>query len=233
MPITLTKAMKKKALAEFTEMLKDAEVLDGCIEYSKSFEYDDSSVTIWYTQEAYRKIVALITEFDSEVGWHGTVSRINDDEFLIEDIFVYPQSVTGCTVNTDQMEYTNWLHGLDDDTFNKTRMHGHSHCNMGVSPSGVDDKHRQQLVDQLNGDMFYIFTIWNKSLNTHTLLYDMKRNRLYDNDEIFIKVREDEGMDDFMLDAQTKVRKSSYNSNKSVKKTSHIAQLALETDAGG
>ena len=40
-------------------------------------------------------------------------------------IFSYtPQEVTVSTVNTDQAAYTEWLYGLDDDTFNKIRMQG-------------------------------------------------------------------------------------------------------------
>ena len=228
-PITITKEMKKKALADFTEMLKDAELLDGSLEYYSDFDYEEGSAIVWHTQEAYRKIITLITEFESEVGWHSTASRINDDEFLIEDILVYPQSVTGSTVNTDQMEYTNWLHGLDDDTFNKLRGHGHSHCNMGVFPSGVDDKHRQQIVNQLKGDMFYIFTIWNKSLDTYTLVYDMKRNRFYDNDEIEIKVLGDENMEKFLVDAKAKVSKSTYSKSNKRVLSYRANQLSLVT----
>ena len=158
-PIVLTEEIKQQARDDFAAMLDGIKMSDGKLNYSMTYKYDNSSAVVWLAPEAYKKIVALVTEFTDEVGWHGSVSRTGDNEFVIEDIFVYPQEVTGSTVNTDQFKYTEWLYGLDDETFNKIRMQGHSHVNMGVSPSGVDDKHRQQILNQLEPDMFYIFMI--------------------------------------------------------------------------
>ena len=238
MPIRLTDEMKQIAIADFTEMLNEAEISDGFIEYSWCYENEDANeetnVTVWLTQEAYRKIIALVQEFDCEVGWHGTASRISEFEYLIEDVFVYPQSVTSASVNTDQAEYTNWLHGLDDDTFNNLRMHGHSHCNLGVAPSGVDDKHRQGIVDQLRGEMFYIFIIWNKSLNTHAMVYDIPKNALYTTDEVEIKVQGAACLDAaFIPDAKEKVRRKTYSSSMSTVNAAFEEQLTLGYDEGG
>jgi hypothetical protein len=191
---------------------------------------------VWLTQEAYRKIVALVTGFSDEVGWHGTVSRVGDincageNEFIIEDIFVYPQEVTDSTVNTDQMAYTDWLYKLDDKTFNKIRMQGHSHCNMGVSPSGVDNKHRQKILDQLEKDMFYIFMIWNKSLSVHTLIYDMAQNILYEDEDVDVKLIGDDDMDEFLADAKAKVQKPGYKKSKTGAKKQSGLQLEIDDD---
>jgi hypothetical protein len=212
-PIVLTEEIKKKALADFSSILDGMKMSDGKISYSTSFSYKDANAIVWLTQEAYRKIVALVMGFSDEVGWHGTVSRVGDincageNEFIIEDIFVYPQEVTGSTVNTDQTAYTQWLYALDNATFNKIRMQGQSHVNMGVTPSGVDDKHRQQILDQLEKDMFYVFMIWNKSLSVHTLIYDMQRNVLYEDRDVTVKLVGDEAMDTFLADAKEKVQK--------------------------
>ena len=175
--------------------------------------FENNSVTLWLTTIAYRKTLALVTSFSDEVGWHGTVTRIKDDEFIIEDIFVYPQEVTGSTATTDQNAYSDWLYSLDDDTFNKLRMQGHSHVNMGVNPSGVDDKHRQQILEQLEADMFYVFMVWNKSLSVHTLVYDMAANILCENDDVEIKLLGDEDMGEFLADAMEKVQKSGTKKN--------------------
>ena len=215
-PIVLTEEIKLKAIEDFSTILDGTKMSDGKLSYNKSFSYEAGNATVWLTPEAYRKTIALVTEFSDEVGWHGTVSRVGDannagsNEFIIEDVFVYPQEVTGSTVNTDQEAYTKWLYGLDDGTFNKIRMHGHSHCNMGVSPSGVDDKHRQQILDQLEPDMFYIFMIWNKSLSVHSLIYDMARNVMYEDEDIGVKLLAGDGMDEFLADAKKKVQKLSY-----------------------
>jgi hypothetical protein len=223
--------MKQKARKDFDAMLDGMKMSDGKLNYSKRYEYENSGAVVWFAPEAYKKILALVTEFSDEVGWHGTVHRIGDDEFMIEDIFVYPQEVTGSTVNTDQFEYTEWLYELDDDTFNKIRMQGHSHVNMGVSPSGVDDKHRQQILEQLEKGMFYIFMIWNKSLTVHTLVYDMARNVLYEDRDVEVKLLGGEGMDEFLADAREKVQKKTYAkkpvSESKKQKESHLAQLGL------
>ena len=228
-PIVLTEEIKQKAREDFAAILDNVKMSDGKFTYNKSFKYDDSDAVVWLTPEAYRKTVALVTEFKDEVGWHGVVSRSGDNEFIIEDIFVYPQEVTGSTVNTDQEAYTKWLYELDDDTFNKIRMQGHSHVNMGVSPSSVDDKHRQQILEQLESSMYYIFMIWNKSLSVHTLIYDMSRNVLYEDDDIDIQILGDEDMDDFLADAREKVQKSG-SRKKSKEKAHDWEQVEFDRD---
>jgi len=232
-PIVLTEEIKQKAVNDFSAMLDTVKMSDGKLRYSQSWEYKDCSAIVWLTQEAYRKIVALVMNFASEVAWHGTVTRVGNNEFVIEDIFVYPQEVTGSTVNTDQKAYSEWLYSLDDNTFNQIRMQGHSHVNMGVSPSSVDDKHRQQILDQLEPDMFYVFMIWNKSLTVHTLIYDMARNILYEDNDVSVKLIDDEDMVDFLADANKKVQKPTVRTtptnkkNKGGSKKQKIAQIGL------
>jgi len=201
--------MKQKAQDEFAELLADMKMSDGKISYSKAFKYEKATAILWLTPEAYSKTVMLVTGFSDEVAWHGTVARSGKSEFIIEDIFVYPQEVTGSTVNTDQEAYTEWLYEFDDATFNAIRMQGHSHVNMGVSPSGVDNGHREQILDQLDANMFYIFMIWNKRLETHTLIYDMENNILYEDDDITVKIAGDESLEAFLADAEKKVQKKS------------------------
>jgi len=203
----MTGKMKQQAQDEFAAMLADMKLSDGKISYSKAFKYKDASAVLWLTQLAYSKTVALVTAFEDEVAWHGMAARHAKGEFIIEDIFVYPQEVTGSTVNTDQEGYTQWLYAFDDETFSKIRMQGHSHVNMSVSPSGVDSGHRAQILDQLDEDMFYIFMVWNKRLETHTLIYDMANNVLYEDGDITVKIIGDDSLDGFLADAQEKVQK--------------------------
>jgi len=208
-PIRITDQMKKDAQAEFAALLENLKMSDGAIRYTKAFENKDDACVLWLTPLAYSKTIALVTEFSDEVAWHGLAVRKAKNEFVIEDIFVYPQEVTGSTVNTDQGRYTKWLYEFDDDSFNKIRMQGHSHCNMGVSPSGVDNGHREKILEQLDADMFYIFMVWNKSLKTHTMIYDMENNILYDDKDVSVKIIGDDSLDSFLADAQKKVQKKS------------------------
>lgn len=228
-PIVLTEDIKQKARDDFSAMLDC--IRDGKITYSENFCYKECNVIVWFTSEAYSKTLALLTEFSDEAGWHGTVSRLNDNEFVIEDIFVYPQEVTGSTVNTDQKAYTEWLYGLDDEVFTKLRLQGHSHVNMGVSPSGVDENHRKRILEQLDQDMFYIYMIWNKSLSVNTVIYDMENNILYENKDIEVKLLCGEGIDKFLADAKEKVKKKVASVKKAaVKKTEYVRDEKYDDD---
>jgi len=229
----MTEEMKQEALADFSASLNGTKMLDGKFSYNKSFNYKDGNVTVWLTMEAYHKTITLVTEFSNEVGWHGTVERVGDNEFIIQDIFVYPQEVTASTVNTNQESYSQWLYELDDSTFNNIRMQGHSHNNMSVSPSGVDDSHRQQILGQLDPDMHYIFMIWNKSLAVHTLVYDMQRNILYEDKDVEVKLLGGEGMDAFLADAKKKVQKINFKKVKRGTKDRNTERLELEGDFEG
>jgi hypothetical protein len=206
-PIRITDSLKKEAQAEFKALLDDLKMSDGEISYSKSFKYKDASAILWMSPAAYAKTLSLVNAFSDEVAWHGTVTRKSANEFIIEDIYVYPQEVTGATVSTDQEGYTKWLYEFNDDTFNQIRMQGHSHVNMGVSPSTVDSGHREKIRVQLDGDMFYVFMIWNKRLDTHTLIYDMANNILYEDKDVTVKLLGDDNIDAFLADAKKKVQK--------------------------
>jgi hypothetical protein len=229
----MTDDMKQKALSEFSETLNNLKMSDGKLNYKCSFDYEKCKATVLLTPEAYRKTVALLSGFSDEVAWHGSVSRSGEHEFTIEDIFVYPQEVTSGTVTTDQEAYTKWLYGLPDEVFNAVRMQGHSHVNMGVNPSGVDDNHRKQILEQLEGDMFYIFMIWNKSLSIHTLIYDMANNILYEDKDVEVKQLIEDDMNEFLTDAKEKVQKRVAANRKPVKtskKSKKQEQFELDAD---
>ena len=210
-PIIFTEEMKQRAKEDFAEMLDSVKMTEGKFSYNKSYSYENSNAIIWVTAEAYKKILALVMDFTDEVGWHGSVSRLNYCEFVIEDIFVYPQEVTGSTVTTDREKYQKWLYELDDNLFSKIRMQGHSHVNMGVNPSGTDENHREKILGQLEENMFYIFMIFNKSLNVHTIIYDMENNILYEDDDVELRFMGEENTDEFLSDAKEKVQKKTHN----------------------
>lgn len=162
---------------------------------------------------AYAKMITLVSMFDSEVGWHGVCHRTNPDksEFLISDILVYPQDVTGTTVNTDQAKYETWLYGHDDEVFNNIRFHGHSHVNMDTKPSGVDIEHQNKLLNMLGDDDFYVFVIWNKKMQYTVRIFDMKLNILYETADVTLKVEDDDsGIFQIMKAAKDAVTEKSF-----------------------
>lgn len=216
-PIKLTPDIFADAKKEFEEQLKsiNAKMFDGKISFSKTYKWKgEDKATVVFTAEAYLKMFRLIQEFSDEVAWHGIAYRDlkNDSVFHITDILVYPQEVTGATVTTDQVEYQNWLMSLNDDVFDNLRMQGHSHVNMGTTPSGVDTAHQEAILNQLEDSMFYIFMIWNKSLNHNIKIFDLKNNTLYEDGDVVVKIAsEKEDFDEFVKEAKDLVEKKSYS----------------------
>lgn len=216
-PIRLTEELKNSAIAEFVESVSKMKMADGRINYNKSFTYkDDEKATIYFTPVAYAKMLGLLMSFSSEVAWHGVGERLESAsgaEFLITDILVYPQTVSGTTVEMDTEEYAKWLmDNIDDDRFNHIIMQGHSHVNMGCTPSGVDSNHQEQILEQLTDDMFYIFMIWNKRLENNTKIYDLANNTLYENKDITYGIYSNEvDLEQFTTEAKAMVKSKTYS----------------------
>jgi hypothetical protein len=182
---------------------------------------DDRKATITFSAQAYMKIFALVHTYSTEVEWHGVVERTAADAFYIKDILIFPHKVTGAMVISDQTEYEKWLDTLDNDTFNALRFHGHSHVNMGVTPSGVDMTYRHNILNNFGtpsatSDLFYIFLIFNKKGDISGEIYDLQNNALYskstNTDEINIVVEDCDWLTDFLDEAKRVVTESySYN----------------------
>lgn len=202
--------MNKEALiAEFAEYLNTARTQTGKIEFKKELAKPDKSTpkaTLEYTKLAMDKIQALVAGFTGEVGWHGTVTR-NENHFTITDILVYPQEVTGATVNTDQVEYTQWMMSIpDDETYNSLRYQGHSHVNFGITPSSVDLDMYERILENLGAEDFYIFGIYNKRKDCFLAIYDFKNNLIYEKSDIKIISPDDT----FLEEAKKVVKEKKY-----------------------
>lgn len=188
----------------------------GDIDIKRSFKSDDRIAMLYFTPIAWIKMTALVSRFETEVQWHGEVRRISENEFEIYDVLVPPHEVSGATVTSEYKPYIEWMDGLDDDTFNAVRFHGHSHVNMTVSPSSVDNKYRLDLVTQLpkptgDDDVFYIFLIINKKHEWSAEIYDLTNNALYGTDDIYMECYlEDTDVDSFIAEAKKVAVSRSY-----------------------
>lgn len=177
---------------------------------------DDRKATIEFSDKAWIKIFALVHTYSTEVEWHGVVERKSHNTFYVKDILIFPHVVTGSTVTSDQKEYEAWLDTLDNDSFNALRFHGHSHVNMGVSPSGVDMEYRRKMLNSFgtptkSTDYFYIFLIFNKRGEISGEIYDLQNNALYSTDEITIV--HEEWLSSFLNEAKRVVKEHSYSPN--------------------
>ncbi len=195
---------------DFKKTLGSLKMSDGKINFSRSFNQVERIAELRFTETAWLKMQALVREYDKEVAWHGIAKRGADpdkDEYIISDIVVYPQEVSGAAVNTDQEEYQNWLMHLDDEVFNNLRMQGHSHVNMSVTPSAVDTTLYESLLAQLDDTMFYIFLIWNKRGDKTIKIYDLAKNILFETSDVKVSVIDDgTGVEALLRDAKEKVK---------------------------
>ena len=149
--------------------------------------------TVYITTEAYLKMRKLVDEVSTEIGWYGTVTKCPglDNVFVIEDILVYPQVVTGVTCEQDDDKMFEFEMSLTTDQVNHKRFQGHSHVNMGVTPSGVDEQFYQDLLTQVND--YFIICITNKKNDYTVRFYDVENNILYT--DLELKVLLDDGTD--------------------------------------
>lgn len=98
---------------------------------------------------AFLKMQTLVAGYDHEVGWYGTAEKIDDHTYRITDILVYPQYASAAYIDDkDTTEMPLWFQSLSDEVYNHKRFHGHSHVDMGVSPSGTDLSMYRQFEEQ-------------------------------------------------------------------------------------
>jgi hypothetical protein len=203
-PIKIPPELKQRAVQEFAKALAEMKMTDGKVNYSKNFAYEnDEKARILFTPTAYAKMVSLLMMFESEVAWHGVGERMDEKTFMISDILVYPQTVTGTTVDMDTAKYAMWLmqHG-EDDRFGHIIAQGHSHVHMQTSPSSVDKTHQEAILAQLTDDMYYIFMIWNKHLEHTTKIYDLQNNTMYEDNDIEYGILDEQcDIDEFIKEA--------------------------------
>lgn len=217
-PIKMTQQYLDECRQDFEKALSLIKLADGKLNFTKTFNCSNKKATVYFTPEAWAKMVMLIQEFDKEIAWHGVASRgENDslDEYIISDIMVYPQEVTGASVEMDTEEYAKWLmENAEDERFDNIHMQGHSHVNMAPNPSSVDLNHQEEIMNMLGDEDFYIFMIWNKSFVSNTKVYDLKKNVLFENTDITVKiVGAAEDLDVFLKSAKDMVKTKSYHSN--------------------
>lgn len=147
---------------------------------------------VYITTDAYLQMMLLVQQCSDELTWHGTVEKI-ENNYLIDRIYVYPQEVTGTTVDADETAYAKWLMQLPNDTINRLRFQGHSHVNMGVSPSGRDTNNWQNFLNLLKTDEFYLFCIVNKKGDFYWNIYDIAKNTIFENKDVTMKVVDAQG----------------------------------------
>lgn len=184
--IKFDEALLAKTLEDIKEKLTGIQSMTTMANVTISTACEGDKATLIFTETAYNKIQALVETCTTEVGWHCVVTRSNKtaNMFTVKDVVVYPQTVTGVTVQTDDLGYANWAMELPDAVFNSMRMQGHSHVNMNTNPSGVDTTYQNDLLAQVKD--FYAFSIHNKAGNMWCAIYDVENNIMYESTDIIV-----------------------------------------------
>jgi len=127
---------------------------------------------ILISKQAAYDMMFYVEHSPDEVGWLGSVAR-SGWTFLIEKIYLPGQDVHATTTEMTEADqdvlYRYVIDQYGDDEYNKLRFWGHSHVNMGVMPSGQDDKQVGDFAEAVTD--FYIRGILNKKGEARFDLY--------------------------------------------------------------
>jgi hypothetical protein len=130
---------------------------------------------VYFTAEAWRKVNYIVEQCSSEIAWLGIVDQLTDGNYLITKIYIPKQEVTGVTAEIDHDSMAKLVLKVMDDGYDveQLRYHGHSHVNMGVVPSAVDQDH---IAGYLEGDQcdFFLRSINNKKGEMKMDIFDKR-----------------------------------------------------------
>lgn len=210
--------MKKLRLTpeEWEEMLKDISMKfhEDCNRNITNFEYTKADVnkflnetikkdikkpTLLINSNVYTKMYELVKQSPIEIQWHMLVDRdLETQEYLIYDVMLFPQTNSGTSTTTDQDEFAKWQTELIKDTtfpIEHLRGHGHSHVNMNVYSSGIDDAYQRDLITKVDNGDFYLFLVLNKKMDMYAILYDFAQQIIFETSDMNIQILDDYGID--------------------------------------
>ena len=191
---------KTKLLEDITERLawynrgtlEDFSIEDLVKEYTK-IPKEVKKPVIQVTADAYIKMLELVNQSAVECSWHGLV-RKSENTYYIYDVLVFPQINSPTTTTTDEDEFAEWQMNLIQDMnfpIQDLRLHGHSHVNMNVFSSEVDDKYQKDLITKVDNGDYYIFFIMNKKIDICMFLYDFDQQIMFEKSDIDFQIVND------------------------------------------
>lgn len=130
------------------------------------------------TSEALTKMYIYVDQCSDEIGWLGTVQELDSGvHFIIDDVHLFKQEVHATTTEITPeglSEFAETLLALPNgvEVWNSIKMWGHSHVNMGVTPSSQDDKQMNEFADI--GHDYFIRLICNKKGDMKLDFYNYK-----------------------------------------------------------
>lgn len=135
---------------------------------------------ILITEEALEKMQVIVDLALTEIGWFGKVKKLENGDFLIEDVYLIRQNVCGSQTNllaSGQAEFVIEMlaKGKEgEEIVDHCFFWGHSHVNMPTSPSGRDEDQMWEF--KLTGVPWYIRGIFNKLGRAEFTIFDFERD---------------------------------------------------------
>ena len=190
-PIKMTKEAIEAAVSEFRKSLEKLKTADGTVNYKADLKLSaERKAILNISATAWLKMKYLVDVYDTEIGWFGLCARDTEQEntYNLLDIIVYPQTVTGSTVDTDEKKLGTWYESLPDEVFFLKNFHGHSHVKFAPNPSTTDIKDREEKLKDMPDDGFFVFMILNKDEKLTCEIYDAAQNVHYENKDVIVCV---------------------------------------------
>lgn len=142
-----------------------------------------------YTTKAYRTLLAMMSTTHAktkEFMFLGFVEQSGKD-YIVEDFFLVPQHMCSGAYCETSDRYDTWINeAVSLDKRRLIRLHGHSHVNMGTTPSGTDDNQIKELC--VNVSNYFIQLIINHSMTNTVNIWDKTNNLIYNNIDQYIKI---------------------------------------------
>ena len=147
-------------------------------ETTQLFEWDfPEAPEVYYTPLVWESIRYLVDTISSEVGWLGIVDKFEDTgNYIVTDIYVPEQTVSGVETDISADALTKLAVELESQDIPSEKLiyWGHSHVNMGVTPSRQDELQIEDFLE--NGCEFFIRGIYNKRGDSKVDVYDTTQN---------------------------------------------------------
>lgn len=173
--------------------------------------YEKQEPKIYMMPNAAYKMRYYIDNSKDEIGWLGFV-RKEDNNYIIEDVFLMKQKVHAATTEIDAEGLANLAVELmkteeGREKYNKLRLWGHSHVNMSTGASSQDDR---QMEDFATAD-YFIRLIGNKKGEWNVCLYDYENNVLWSELPLYYHMDITVSNEDLDKEIKDNVSKLTYN----------------------
>lgn len=108
-----------------------------------------SQPIVYFTPEVMAEMNFIVENAKIEVGWLGIVQQIDNNVFLVDGIYIPKQKChsASCILKDEGIDEYGMLlcDQGQENRLNDMRFWGHTHCSMGISPSGQDDRQYKKL----------------------------------------------------------------------------------------